>query len=137
MKRRTRRDPSGIRPHPHRGKFEGQPLIAEYVHILTMDGGVDEEMSFDGDPWLGLIVLQPRQVDTFRDAVETVAEGYKDKLTREERKLLDDLSGIILEETGQGFVNVGFYTKKQKKELEKEWGKLEKEYERWEEKGGW
>lgn len=116
------------------GKFEGGLFINEYVYDLSLEGWADQE----GDvSEIGVVYNRLHLGPEGLERIEEIAKENKDTLTDEERDLISDSYGAILEEGEQGFVSVDWIDTK--KEYEKKWKEIEDEvasiYEEIEEQG--
>jgi hypothetical protein len=104
------------------GKFD--TIVDSYVYEISLDG-TDEELGESGG--FGYYCT----VKLGEDAVRLIEENYKgdNVLTDEERGLIHNSAGAILEENSQGFVSIKYcdtYT-----ELNALWQDIEKDYDTW------
>lgn len=107
------------------GPGKHNTILDSYIYELTMDGGCEEMGSVDELNHFALVHLGR---DGLKD-VARVAREQGGKLTLEEARLVRRSYGAIVETNDQGFVNVGYY--KTKAKLDKEWKKIEREYEKY------
>lgn len=107
------------------GPGKHDTILDSYVYELTLDGA-DEEMGAVDE--LNHFALVKLGRDGLKD-VARVAKQQGGKLTLEEARRIRRSYGAIVETNDQGFVNVGYYAKKAT--LDKEWKKIEREYEKY------
>ena len=107
------------------GKFDNN--LDSYAHGVTMDGGVDEELSLpDGGGWYGLILLD----DDTRKAIRKAAEEHV-ALDEDEDACLDESAAVILFERSDGIVEADWFDDKE--DAEGAWEEIEEEFEEEEE----
>ena len=87
------------------GKFKGEPALVELAYAASMDG-YDEETGRDGGIWYRLL----------RGPIDPDEE-----CTDGERADLATMLGVILGESGQGFVGATWYGPDDTAYLESDW----------------
>lgn len=118
---RETRKATGIRSYGP-GKFS--TLLDSYAHEMTLDGGIDEEVSIEnGGGWYGLLRLD----DDARDAICKIADEHKSTLTDEENDLLEDSGSVILFERSDGIVEAEWF--EDDDEAEEQWADIQEEFE--------
>ncbi len=86
------------------GKF--YKIIDEYAYDMVLDGGADEEASFEeGGGWYGLLRLGSDGADRIRE----IAVEHDDEITRDEEKLLNSSAAVIFFERSDGIVEATWY----------------------------
>lgn len=114
----------GIRPYGH-GKFH--TLIDSYAYAVTLDGGADEEESYEeGGGWYGLLWIDDDSADTIRkNALD--AEVLGEGLNRDEERLLDESVAVIFFERSDGIVDADWFGNKQ--DAEAAWEEIQELFE--------
>lgn len=96
MAKLTQKDFDALPRYDGLGRFEGEYAILEGLHGLTLEGGGDEEA---GE--LETTGAYVRLDGPFTDALEDE--------TPAERRFRKKLAGVIIHESGQGFISAEYY----------------------------
>jgi hypothetical protein len=96
--------PDGYRSYGP-GKF--YTIVDSYVYEMTLDGGADEEESYEyGGGWYGLVWID----EATRRRIHEIAAEHGDHLTAEEDRALSKAKAVILFERSDGIVESEWFT---------------------------